>query len=103
MVLLVMGLADTVRRTLAEMDVEAVAATGAMQAARHDFDAGRIRAAMLAQDESVEALRIGVLQCPCVDLPAGRYVQVVAGQRVPSLFGALRSGQVTSTATVRIE
>ena len=104
MVLLVMELADEVRRTLAAMDVDAVAATGAMWAVRHGPDGARMRAAMAAQDGAVEAqIRIVVCDGACRGLPAGRYVRVVAGQRVQSLFGALRPAQVTSTATVRIE
>lgn len=119
MVLLVMGLADQVRRNLAAMDVDAVAATGAIEAVRRGFDRGRIAAAMAAQDPDVVVLGIGVLKCgerrggrkrarhggrmaDCGALPAGRYVRIVAGMEVPSLFGPLQAARLTRTATVRL-
>lgn len=116
MVLLVMGLADGVRRNLAAIDVDMVAATGAMQAVRRGFDRGRIAAAMVAQDPGVAIVGISLLECgggkgrkrrgrrgaDCGALPPGRYVRIIAGRDVSSLFGPMRTRRMTSTATVRL-
>jgi len=46
LVLLIMGLADTVRRTLAQTDADAVAQTGALMAQARGFDVARIPQAL---------------------------------------------------------
>jgi Flp pilus assembly protein TadG len=61
--LLVIGLADQVRHSLAMMDVDAVATTGAAMAVRQGFDPARIGAAMAAQNDSIAIDAITLVTC----------------------------------------
>lgn len=63
LVLLIMGLADTVRRTLAQTDADAVAQTGALMAQARGFDVDRIAAAMAAHDAAITVDSIVLLAC----------------------------------------
>lgn len=131
MVLLLLGLADTVRRTLAEMDADAAAAAGAMHALRHGFDGPRIAAAITAADPRARILAVRLLDCgssvpssrrsaasrpasrrrlhpassqpvACGLLPAGRYASVTTGRALSSLFNPVAVGGPTATAIVRL-
>ncbi len=63
LVLMIMGLADTVRRTLAQTDADAVAQTGALMAQARGFDVARIGAAMAAHDAGISVDSIVLLAC----------------------------------------
>jgi hypothetical protein len=63
LVLMIMGLADTVRRTLAQTDADAVAQTGALIAQARGFDVARIGAAMAAHDAAITVDSIVLLAC----------------------------------------
>ncbi len=151
LVLMIMGLADTVRRTLAQTDADAVAQTGALMAQARGFDVARIGAAMAAHDAGISVDSIVLLTCEdddrrdekdkrkgdredddrddrhdgksksrghgwghfrnrfggssdsdCDGLPTGRWALIATSAATPSLFGALRPGEVTATALVRL-
>ena len=63
LVLMIMGLADTVRRTLAQTDADAVAQTGALIAQARGFDVARIGAAMAAHDAAITVDSIVLITC----------------------------------------
>lgn len=63
LVLMIMGLADTVRRTLVQTDADAVAQTGALMAQARGFDVARIAAAMAAHDAAITVDSIVLLAC----------------------------------------
>jgi hypothetical protein len=105
MALMGLGLADSVRRTLAQIDLDAAAHAGARAAV-----AGRrVDAAIAALDPALAAsvtaidctARLG-LSGGCTALPPGRYVAVTLTDRQPSLFGADRDDLIEATALVRL-
>lgn len=105
MVLLAVGLADSVRRTLAQIDLDATSHAGARAAL-----AGRpVEPAIAALDPGLRPLvtridctaRLG-LAGGCTALPPGRYIAVTLVDTVHSLFGASIDRQITSTALVRL-
>jgi hypothetical protein len=105
MVLLAVGLADSVRRTLAQIDLDAASHAGARAAL-----AGRpVDVAIAALDPGLRPLvtridctaRLG-LSGGCTALPPGRYIAVSLTDTVRSLFGASIDRQITSTALVRL-
>lgn len=105
LVLLVLGLADAVRQILAAMDVDTAASAGAM-AALAGGEAGRIDAAIDAQDVTVRRV-VEHLACErprqsgfCAGLPAGRYTRVAVESTVSSLFGGRVA--VAAVAIVRV-
>lgn len=63
MVLLVLGLADTVRRNLAMIDVDAAVHEGADAALRYGFDSGRIRAAMATTTADISTDSVDLVEC----------------------------------------
>ena len=108
MVLLVLGLADEVRRQLAATDIDAVVSAGARMALSHGFDRGRIDAAMTVASNS-NRRTIDHFICEksrsaqrCARLPPGDYVRIAAQTDVPSLFGAFRSPIIDAVAIVRL-
>lgn len=107
MALLAVGLADTVQRTLATIDVEAAASAGALAARRHAEDPRRITAAIAAVDPAAVAT-ITLIDCkiarshPCAHLPDGRYARVTTARHLPSLFGPARDPAIVATALVRL-
>ncbi len=70
LVLMIMGLADTVRRTLAQTDADVVAQTGALMAQARGFNVARIGAAMVAHDAGISVDSIVLLACSSA--PSGR-------------------------------
>jgi hypothetical protein len=105
MVLMVVGLADSVRSGLARIDLDAAAHAGARAA----IAGRRIEAAATALDPDLAAAvtsidctaRLG-LSGGCTALPPGRYIAVTLTRRQPSLFGAGLDHPLEATALVRL-
>ena len=106
-VLLVLGLADTVRLELAAMDVDAAASAGAMAAVSHRYDRRRIDAAITAHDRLAQHA-IEVVHCDtpraaaCATLPPGNYARVTVQNQPSWSLGSLRSRSVVAVAVVRL-
>jgi hypothetical protein len=107
MVTLALGLAGSVRRSLAEMDADAAAGAGALVALQRGFDPGAIAAAAQAAGPAVRVESVRLLDCRthrqrCAGLPAGRYVRVITSRDAASLFQPLRPARYRATAIVRL-
>ena len=106
-VLLVLGLADTVRLELAAMDVDAAASAGAMAAVTHRYDRRRIDAAITAHDRLAQHA-IAVVHCDtpraaaCAAMPPGNYARVTVQNQPSWSLGSLRSRSVVAVAVVRL-
>ena len=107
-VLLVLGLADTVRLELAAMDVDAAASAGAMAAVSHRYDRRRIDAAITAHDRLAQHA-IEVVHCDtpraaavCAAMPPGNYARVTVQNQPSWSLGSLRSRSVVAVAVVRL-
>lgn len=107
MVTLTLGLAGSVRRSLAEIDADAAANAAALVALQTGFVPDRIAAAARAADPDVQIDAIRFLDCgskhrACAGLPPGRYVRIVASRQAASLFQPLAPARYQSTALVRL-
>lgn len=105
MVALALGLAGSVRGSLAEIDADAAASAAAL-VALDGFAPDRIKAAALAADQAAEVEDIALIDCGekhshCAALPPGRYVKIVTSRRVESPVRAL-GPRYRSTALVRL-
>lgn len=109
MALLIVGLADGVRRNLAMIDLDAATHTVARRVAASAMGPTRPAARMM-RGRNGAATSVTVIDCPgpsrrgggCTGLPPGRYVTVSVSRHVSSLFGRLRDPLLQSTALVRL-
>ena len=88
MVLLPLGLADTARYNLAQIDVDAAVHTAAVLA--------------LKQTVAPQEITTTVTSINPAAFPPGRYLRITAVKHVPSLFGPIRPPEITATAIVRL-
>jgi hypothetical protein len=107
MVALALGLAGSVRRSLAEIDADAAAGTGALIAQQRGFAPAAIRAAIAEADPLARVTAIRLITCgrgrsACAGLPRGRYVSVTVSRDASSLFQPLQPARYDSTAVVRL-
>ena len=126
-VLIIIGLAETVRRSLLMMDTDAAASSGALAALKPRFDHDHIAGIIVAQDSALRTDMNSLFECSgksvgkyvdkqtgqranrtrqtaadCAGLPPGRYVQVAAIADAASLFGDLHTQRFRSVAIVRL-
>jgi Flp pilus assembly protein TadG len=109
MVVLVLGLADGVRRNLAMIDLDAAAHAGARTAALRGPGAAR-RAISTMLRAPGAAAEILIIDCTrpsgraagCTALPAGRYAAVTTSRNLPSLFDPARDPVLQVTALIRL-
>ena len=106
LVLLALGLAETIRSELAMIDLDAVANAAAIKSASADADPKSIARSIDAAALDNRQLRSTSFECPadfgCAGLPAGRYVRIVALATPMSLFGSPASRSLRATALVRL-
>lgn len=105
MVALALGLAGSVRGSLAQIDADAAASAAAL-VALEGFAPERIKAAALAADPDAAVEDIALIDCGdrrshCAALPPGRYVKVVTSRAAASPLRPL-SPRYRSTAIVRL-
>lgn len=108
MVALTLGLAGSVRHSLAEIDADAAASAGALMALEAGYVPDRIAAAARAADpaarvESVRLIICGSKRRACAGLPAGRYVRVSTSREAASYLRPLAPARVHGTALVRLQ
>jgi Flp pilus assembly protein TadG len=109
MVLLVIGLADGVRRNLMMIDLDAVAHTGACATRAYGLDSNRIADVVAAQDVMVKT-SVALIDCTnakisvasCAGLPAGRYARVTTTRDLSTLFAPFGDSEVRATAMMRL-
>jgi hypothetical protein len=104
MVLMALGLADNVRRTLAQIDLDAASDAGARAAVAGRPVGPAVAALAPGLDPTVTRIdctaRLG-LDGSCTALPPGRYVAVSLTDSLGSLLGA-GDHQLGATALVRL-
>ena len=109
MVLLVIGLADGVRRNLMMIDLDAAAHTGACATLVYGLDSNRIADVVAAQDVMVKT-SVALIDCTnakisassCAGLPAGRYARVTTTRDLFTLFSRSGDSEVRATAMMRL-
>lgn len=101
MALMIVGLADTVRRNLAMIDLDAAAHQAVLMAVARGPDAMRSAPGITAV-RIIECTRPPGRAAGCGPLPAGRYAAVTASRRVPSLFGPGRDPDLRARVLVRL-
>lgn len=104
MVALALGLAGSVRHSLAEIDADAAAGAGALAALRHGYAPGAIAAAAMAADPATTIDEIRLIVCDtrrraCAGLPPGHYASITTSRTSPSL---LQPARYRTTAIVRL-
>lgn len=109
LVLLAIGLADGIRKNLAQIDLDSAATAGAAFARDRGGDPDATIAAMTSAVSRRHHAQVELLVCTekpagnrCAGLPAGRYVQVIAKAKVPTLLGSGGTPTLAATTLVRL-
>lgn len=106
LILLALGLAETMRRELALIDLNAAANAAAIKSASTNADPRSMARVIDAAVQDNRQMRSTSLECPadfgCAGLPKGRYIRIVASATPVSLFGAPASRSLKATALVRL-